>query len=214
MSTQRVSLHLTPASLATLDAGVFPAGGRSQRANGILQRYAAIHADMQAQVAEKFSDALPVLADAYFADGNAGSWISGWASTQVEIALEARGSDDWQAIAAESPVVSAVLSASDTELSVIEEILARRFARPANNSIPACTPENVAGLRRDVGLTQPEAAEFAGVSLRTWQSWEATGQLPDGRWEELFAEMSDPQTQLAMLRDRAGRPHQQKPRKR
>jgi DNA-binding transcriptional regulator YiaG len=213
MSTQRVSLHLTPASLDTLDAGIYPGGGRSQRVNGILQRYALAHAAVEAQVAEKFSDALPTLASAYFSDGNAGSWLRGWASTQVEIAMEARGSEDWQAIAAESPVIDAVLSASDAELSVLEELLARRFAKPASANIP-CTPENVIGLRLEVGLTQPEAAEFAGVSLRTWQTWESTGQLPPGRWEELVVELSDPQTRLTLLRDRSDRPAAQKPRNR
>ena len=214
MTTQRVSLHLTPASLDTLDDGIYPAGARSQRANGILLRYAAMHADMQTQVAEKFADVLPTLASAYFSDGNAGSWLRGWASTQVEIVMEARGSDDWQAVAAESPVVSTVLNASETELVVLEEILARRFAKPADAPIPACTPAGVEELRREALLTQAEAAEFAGVNLRTWRRWEANGKLPEGMWEELVTELSDPQTFFELMRDRATRPSHQKPRKR
>lgn len=44
------------------------------------------------------------------------------------------------------------------------------------------------------GLTQAQAAERCGVSLRTWQSWEASGAVPDNKRVKLDALTTPTQT--------------------
>lgn len=42
--------------------------------------------------------------------------------------------------------------------------------------------EKIKGHREGLGLTQKEAADALGVSLRTWQAWEAGTAFPQPRF--------------------------------
>ncbi len=46
---------------------------------------------------------------------------------------------------------------------------------------PRYTPKQVRALRERLGLTQTQAAEKVGVTLRAWQSWEAGDRVPAQR---------------------------------
>jgi DNA-binding transcriptional regulator YiaG len=43
------------------------------------------------------------------------------------------------------------------------------------------SPEQVKKIRKRAGLTQSEAARLVHVALRTWQTWETSHDLPNGR---------------------------------
>lgn len=54
------------------------------------------------------------------------------------------------------------------------------------------TPQQLKEWRKDMKLTQPQAAELVKVSLRTWKYWEAGEKSPPGMLEILLKLLSKP----------------------
>lgn len=127
--TQRITAHLAPHILNTLDAGIDPdCGGRSARVNGVIERFESMYQDNVEYVRELLSDSdLHTLLDAHMVEGKAGSWVQGWASTIVEITAESQNIAMNDALEKASPLVRQVLSLSESEASVLEEYLAREI---------------------------------------------------------------------------------------
>lgn len=188
MTTTRISAHITAPNLAGLDSGLYPGSGRSQRLNGVLERYFHIVNAAAANLTSQYSEQEQAqLLDAYLADGSAGPWLRSWASTHAEPYADA---DRWD----ELPLLlRRILSHSDADLAILEEVLARQMEKAA---IPAVdrppTPAEVLAARMQAGLTQAEAAALLSVRYQQWQRYErGQAQIPVEDWMLFLREAQD-----------------------
>ena len=86
------------------------------------------------------------------------------------------------------PLAARILALPEIDVTVLEEIVAEKFAVPVQEIV--VKPADIEGIRLRVGLTQTEAAGLVGISERSWRGYEAGKvSMPFELWDAFLTEI-------------------------
>ena len=170
--TTPTTLHLSATATALLARGNRPGHGQSDRANGILARFQVLIESVGPRIRADFPAAdIKQLGKLYLDRGSAGPWLRAWAAP-----------------VSSDPLATRILALPEIDVTVLEEIVAEKFAAPVKAI--EVKPADIEGIRMRVGLTQTEAAGLVGISERSWRGYEAGKvSMPFELWDAFLAEI-------------------------
>jgi len=180
--TKRITLHLNDEAIDLIDFGTMINHGRSQRVVGLLKRFEALFDSAYAVTNEKLlklfcggsiGDISDLMEQATLSFGRPGPWLKDAIDNKV----------------LHSELHEYIRDANDADIFVIEEVMARDFGLGGTDVDIECNPEEIKQLRINKGMSQEKAAEFAGVSRKTWQNWESGATtMPSETWNMVSKE--------------------------
>lgn len=175
-NTTRITLHLNEDTISLIDSGIILSHGRSQRVTGVMQRFEAVFLSVYESTKEKFpklflgaflGDMDDLMEQATLSFGRPGPWL------KDAIEIKALHPD----------LHEYIKDANDFDIFVIEEVMARDLGLGGNDVKVDCNPEEIKQLRLNKGFSQEKAAEFSGVTRKTWQNWESGATtMPEETW--------------------------------
>lgn len=91
------------------------------------------------------------------------------------------------------PLAARILALPEIDVTVLEEIVAEKFAVPVKAI--EVKPADIEAMRLRVGLTQAESAGLVGVSERGWRGYEAGKvSMPFELWDAFLTEIEGVKT--------------------